>query len=40
MLLLMVITIIADLDNPKRGLIAVSPHSMIALRNTLAKYQE
>lgn len=39
-LLAVVITIIADLDNPKRGLIVVSQQSMIDLHNTLAKYRE
>jgi hypothetical protein len=38
-LLTIVITIIADLDNPQRGLIKVSQQSMIDLQNTLKKYQ-
>ena len=38
-LLTIVITIIADLDNPRHGLIKVSQQSMIDLQNTLKKYQ-
>jgi hypothetical protein len=37
-LLTIVITIIADLDNPHRGLIQVSQQLMVDLRNTLQKY--
>ncbi len=39
LLLTVVITIIADLDNPRRGLIKVSQQSMTDLQNTLRKYQ-
>jgi hypothetical protein len=39
MLITIVITIIADLDNPRRGLITVSQQSMLDLRNTLQKYR-
>ena len=38
-LLTVVITIIADLDNPRHGLIKVSQQSMIDLQTTLKKYQ-
>ena len=38
-LLTAVITIIADLDNPRRGLIKVSQQSMIDLENALQKYE-
>jgi hypothetical protein len=38
-LLTVVITIIADLDNPQRGLIRVSQQSMIDLQRTLKKYE-
>jgi hypothetical protein len=38
-LLTIVITIIADLDHPQRGLIKVSQQSMLDLQNTLKKYQ-
>jgi hypothetical protein len=38
-LLTVVITIIADLDHPQRGLIKVSQQSMLDLQNTLKKYQ-
>jgi hypothetical protein len=34
-----VITIIADLDHPQRGLIKVGQQSMLDLQNTLKKYQ-
>lgn len=37
-LLTVVITIIADLDNPRRGLITVNQQSMIDLQKTLQKY--
>jgi hypothetical protein len=37
-LLTIVITIIADLDHPQRGLIKVSQQSMVDLQNTLKKY--
>lgn len=38
-LLSIVIMIIADLDNPRRGLIKVSQQSMVDLQGTLKKYQ-
>lgn len=38
-LLTIVMTIIADIDNPREGLIKVSQQSMIDLQNTLKKYQ-
>jgi hypothetical protein len=38
-LLTVVITIIADLDHPQRGLIKISQQSMIDLQNTLKKYR-
>ena len=38
-LLTAVITIIADLDNPQRGLIKVSQQSMIDLQNALKRYE-
>lgn len=38
-LLTVVITIIADLDNPRRGLIQVNQQIMIDLQKTLQKYQ-
>ncbi len=38
-LLTIVITIIADIDNPRRGLITVSQQSMIELQNTVKKYK-
>ncbi len=39
LLLTVVITIIADLDHPQRGLIKVSQQSMVDVQNTLKKYQ-
>lgn len=38
-LLTVVITIIADLDNPRRGLIKVNQQSMLDLQKTLQKYE-
>jgi hypothetical protein len=38
-LIAVVITIIADLDNPRRGLITVSQQSMLDLREMLQKYR-
>lgn len=38
-LLAIVITIIADLDNPRRGLLHVSQQSMIDLRDIMQRYQ-
>lgn len=38
-LLTVVITIIADLDNPRRGLIQVSQQMLVDLRATLEKYE-
>lgn len=38
-LLTVVVTIIADLDNPRRGLIQVNQQIMIDLQKTLQKYQ-
>jgi ABC-type molybdate transport system ATPase subunit len=37
-LLTIVITLIADLDHPQRGLIKVSQQSMVDLQKTLKKY--
>lgn len=39
LLLTVVITIIADISNPQRGLITVSQQSMIDVQDTLKKYQ-
>ena len=38
-LLTIVITIIADIDNPRRGLIKVSQQSMVDLQQTLRRYR-
>jgi hypothetical protein len=38
-LLTAVITIVADLDNPRRGLIKVSQQSMLDLQNALQRYE-
>lgn len=39
LLFAVVITIVADLDNPRRGLIKVSQQGMLELEKTLRKYQ-